>query len=226
MAKVKAIVFDSNETLLDMRGLDTYFGTAFGTADARERWFATLQALFLTATIVGEYRPLDRLVDAALAMTGAAYGRGAAPADHAAIHDAMLRLAAHPDAQPALEQLRTAGHFTLAVLTNAGEKATTAQMKHTGLGEYFDDVISVDEVERHKPAGESYEYAARRLGVTPKELRVVACHAWDVTGALAAGCKAAFVQRPGKALDPDGKKPDIEGEDMMAVVARILGKDA
>jgi 2-haloacid dehalogenase len=33
---------------------------------------------------------------------------------------------------------------------------------------------------------------------------MVAAHAWDITGALSAGCKAAFVQRPGKALDPSG----------------------
>ena len=36
-------------------------------------------------------------------------------------------------------------------------------------------------------------------GVEPSGVRLIAAHAWDVAGALAAGCAAAFVRRPGKA---------------------------
>jgi hypothetical protein len=57
------------------------------------------------------------------------------------------------------------------------------------------------------------------------ELRLVACHAWDVTGARAAGRRAAFVRRPGKALDPGQTAPDVVGVDLASVVTRILAED-
>ncbi|MGH2947808.1 MAG: haloacid dehalogenase type II, partial [Solirubrobacteraceae bacterium] len=50
---------------------------------------------------------------------------------------------------------------------------------------------------------------------------LVAAHAWDVAGALAAGCAAAFVRRPGKVLSPLGDQPDIAGDDLGEVAERI-----
>ncbi len=69
-------------------------------------------------------------------------------------------------------------------------------------------------MKRYKPAREAYEYAARELGVGTGDILLVAAHAWDVAGAMAAGCKAAFVQRPGKSLNPLGKKPDLVVTDL------------
>jgi 2-haloacid dehalogenase len=54
----------------------------------------------------------------------------------------------------------------------------------------------------------------------------VAAHAWDVAGALAAGCAAAFVRRPGKVLSPLGDRPDIVGDDLGEVADRIVEIDA
>lgn len=53
-------------------------------------------------------------------------------------------------------------------------------------------------------------------------LRLVAAHAWDVTGALRAGCTGAFVARPGMVLDPTGEAPDVVGRDLTEVADRLL----
>jgi 2-haloacid dehalogenase len=53
----------------------------------------------------------------------------------------------------------------------------------------------------------------------------VAAHSWDVSGALAAGCKAAFVARPGMVVSPIGERPDIVGPDIAAVVDQIIARD-
>jgi 2-haloacid dehalogenase len=86
-------------------------------------------------------------------------------------------------------------------------------------------VLSADAVRRYKPAREAYRYAARELEVEPGELRLVAAHAWDVAGALGAGCKAAFVARPEKALNPKGAQPDISGRDLREVAEQIIARD-
>lgn len=56
----------------------------------------------------------------------------------------------------------------------------------------------------------------------PGDVRLVAAHSWDVSGALAAGARAAFVARPGMVLSPLGPQPDIVGADIADVVAQIL----
>jgi 2-haloacid dehalogenase len=53
-------------------------------------------------------------------------------------------------------------------------------------------------------------------------VRLVAAHGWDVAGALAAGCTAAFVARPGMVLSPLGEQPDIAGADLAEVADRVL----
>ena len=64
------ILFDMNETLLDMAALDPVFARIFDAGDGtalRKEWFAQLLELFLTATVIDEYRSFDRLTDDALA---------------------------------------------------------------------------------------------------------------------------------------------------------------
>jgi 2-haloacid dehalogenase len=64
--------------------------------------------------------------------------------------------------------------------------------------------------------------AAERMGVPISEVRLIAAHAWDVAGALRAGCAAAFIARPGVVLDPLAPAPDITGGDLREVADQIL----
>src|SRR5437016_4980725 len=170
MPKTKVVVFDSNETLLDLAALDPEFARIFGRPDARKQWFKQVLELFLTATVVDDYRSFERLADAALEMVAEWSRVELGKDDKARIHAAMLDLPAHGDINPALRQLRTSG-LRLAVLTNSTEKSAKAQMKRAGLEDYFEKVLSADTVKRYKPAREAYEYAAKVLGVEPGEIR-------------------------------------------------------
>ncbi len=80
----------------------------------------------------------------------------------------------------------------------------------------------MDTVRTFKPAAEVYRVAAQRLGVQPRQMRMVAAHDWDVTGAIRAGCAAAFIARPGKVLSPLGERPDIMGADLREVAEQSL----
>lgn len=78
---------------------------------------------------------------------------------------------------------------------------------------------------RYKPAPEVYRMAAEKLAVSTGELRLVAAHAWDVMGAMQAGCTAAFVARPGKIFYPLAPEPDIVAPDLRCVADQILKKE-
>ena len=57
------LVFDVNETLLDLAPLDPVFESLFGSADARERWFANLLHWSTVTTLTGEYRDFSQLAE-------------------------------------------------------------------------------------------------------------------------------------------------------------------
>jgi len=137
----------------------------------------------------------------------------------------MRRMPAHPDVDPALDRLKD---FTLVALTNSPLEVVTAGLQFAGIAGRFDAILSADQVRALKPRRQAYEYAANTLGVALSEIRLVAAHGWDIAGALAAGCRAAFVRRPGMALDypgmaliPVGEPPDIVGEDLVEVADKI-----
>jgi 2-haloacid dehalogenase len=77
--------------------------------------------------------------------------------------------------------LKKAG-LRLAALTNGTPKGARSQLEHAGLTEYFEQIFSVDEVKRFKPAPEPYRMAAQRLAVEPQEVRMVA--AWDIAAPM------------------------------------------
>ena len=221
----RVLAFDVNETLLNLGALDPQFRRAFGDAAARGEWFSQVIELAISATASNAYFDFALVGDGALTMVAARRGVQLSPADRTDILRGMRTLPPHPDVRPGLDRLRDAG-FRLAALTNSSSAAAEAQLGHAGLRGYFEQVLSVDRVRRLKPAPEVYRMAAASLGVSLGEMRLVAAHAWDVAGALRAGCAAAFVSRPGKVLDPLAPQPDVVGPDVEAVAAGIIAVEA
>ena len=218
------LVFDVNETLLDLGALDPIFEQLFGDPAARREWFGQLLQSAFLSTITSAYRDFGTLGTTALTMVAARRGLALTEEHGAAVRSCMRALPAHPDARPALEELRQAG-FRLATLTNSTAEVGEAQLRAAGLRDLFEQALSADAVRRFKPAPEPYRMAAERLGVAPAGLRLVAAHTWDVTGAARAGCAAAFVARPGQALDPAGVEPEIVGADLREVAKQIIARD-
>ena len=214
-------VFDVNETLLDLAALDPHFERIFGDAAVRMAWFNQMIQSALVATVTGAYSQFGALGIAALEMTAEQAGVELDDSDREAVAAQLRRLPAHPEVADALQRLRDAG-LRLAALTNSTEQVARAQLEQAGLIEAFDLVLSADTVRRLKPAPEPYRMAAARLGVPIERVRLVAAHAWDVAGAMRAGCAAAFVARPGQVLDPLAPRPDVVGTDLREVAERIL----
>ena len=112
----------------------------------------------------------------------------------------------------------------MAAFTNSALPVATAQINNAGLDSYFERVLSVDGIRIFKPAPETYRFAAAQLGVPIGAIRLVAAHAWDVTGAMRAGAKAAFVARRGAVLGPLSETPDIIEPDLIATAEAILNQ--
>jgi 2-haloacid dehalogenase len=110
-------------------------------------------------------------------------------------------------------------------LTNSVQPVAEAQLASAGLNGYFEAVLSADGTGHLKPAPQPYHAVAERCGVPIGQVRLVAAHSWDIAGAMAAGCQAAFVARPGMVLSPLGDPPGITGPDLAAVAEQIITID-
>lgn len=217
----KICVFDVNETLLDLAVLDTGFESIFGSAAVRKEWFAQfLQSAFVTI-ITDAYQPFGVIGSAAFDMVAEKHGITVAASDKATLLGKITQLPSHPEVASALEKLKKHG-FQMATLTNSTYEVAEKQLKSAGIDQYFDKILSVDAIKRLKPAKEAYEMAAKEYGVDTSNICLIAAHAWDITGALHAGCSAAFIARPGMVLDPLSPKPGITGSTLTEVVDRII----
>lgn len=159
----------------------------------------------------------------ALHMIASRHNLNLSESDTDTILHGMSSLPPHGDVEVALRQLRDAG-CRLATLSNSPLSTSEAQLEHAGLRSYFERVLSADSVRRLKPAPEPYKMAAEQLGVQLNEIRLIAAHGWDITGAIHAGCAAAFVSRSGAILDPAFQAPDIVGPSLPDVAEHIIRK--
>lgn len=225
MTVPRVIAFDVNETLLDLAALDGVFERAFGSAAVRAEWFALMLQLTFVGGLTGRYVDFPSAQRAALSMLADARGTALDEDVAETLVAHMRRLPPHPDAADALIRLSDAG-LTLAALTNSPLDTAREQLEHAGLADRFAAILSADDVRALKPRPQPYRLVADTFGVPVGDVRLVAAHAWDVSGALAAGCAAAFVRRSGKVPSPLGDQPDIIGSDLDEVAACIVAIDA
>ena len=220
----RVIVFDVIETLLDLNALVPQFERAFGDAASLHEFFSQMLQSAFAITVAGIYSDFGSVAKAALKMTAERRGVELTEAGMMQILGGIRSLPAHPEVPASLKRLQSAG-FRMAALTNSAQKVLESQVSAAGIGEYFEQLLTVDSVRQFKPAPAVYQSAAASLGVETRNIRMVAAHSWDVGGAMRAGCAAAFVARPGMVLDPLFDKPDIVGRDLAEIVDRIVTTD-
>ena len=209
MARPRVIFFDVNETLLDLTPVKGGVGEALGgRPELATLWFTTLLQYSLVTTVAEKYLDFGEIGAACLRMVAENQGIVLSETEAREAVAPMRSLPPHPDVIPALGRLRDAG-YRLVTLTNSSKAAVADQMKHAKLTEFFEALLSVEDVGKYKPHADVYRWAARRVGADVSECLLVAAHGWDVAGAAWAGMRTAFVARPGQQLFPLGPSIDI-----------------
>lgn len=219
--KPKVLLFDVNETLLDIGPLKARVAEALLDPHAAELWFATLLQYSLVATVSGQYFAFPEIGAAVLRMLATRSDVMIGQEDAKQLLSAMKSLPAHRDVEPGLRRLRDAG-FRLATLTNSSQDGVKAQMHSAGLSGFFERELSVESVRKFKPHAQVYAWAAREMDAQPSECMLVAAHGWDVAGAHWAGLKTAFIAREGQQKFPLAPEPDADAADLLGL-ADALG---
>ncbi len=224
MARRPVIVFDVNETLLDLDALHPTLDRVFGDPAMLRLWFANLITYSEALTLAGVYVPFTDIGAAVLRMLAATRDVTISDADAAELTDRFATMPPHPEVPGALRRLRDHG-FRLFTLTDNTLAVSGRQLEHAGVIGLFERRFSVDEsVRRHKPAPEAYQSVAAALEVDPGDICLIACHVWDTIGAQSAGWQAGLILRAGNASLGVGPQPDYIGQDLDAVAGQLISK--
>ena len=224
MPTVRNIVFDCNESILDLTTMTPVFQRLFGEPGAMRLWFQELIIYSQALTIADVYVPFTDTGGAVLEKIAAPKGVKIAAADREELTNRFATMPPYPDVPGALRRLKAAG-FHLFTLTDNTAAISGRQLTHGGIVELFDRRFSVDDpAKRHKPAREAYAEVTRGLGASPSEMCLVACHTWDTMGAQAAGWEAGLIKRVNNDVLDTALQPQYVGKDLNAVADQIIAR--
>lgn len=114
MARV--LVFDVNETLLDLKALDPHFERIFGDGTVRGLWFSQFTQSALVTIVTDAYTPFGQIGMATLEMVAVRRNIILQAEDKQGIAQTLSNLPPHGEVAESLERLKNAG-MRLAALT-------------------------------------------------------------------------------------------------------------
>jgi 2-haloacid dehalogenase len=218
------LVFDVNETLIDIEALAPLFSERFGDERVLREWFNQLVMYSMTATLAECYVDFFTLGQGVLRMLADIYRVDISDDDVRRLQARMSTMPAHPDAPEALTALRDNG-FRLITLTNSPHRSgARTPLENAGLAELFEQQFSVESCRAFKPSPSVYRYVCQGLGVSPTDCMMVAAHVWDTLGAQNVGFSTALVTRPGNPpLPVDGlPQPDLVVSDLRQLAEHLI----
>lgn len=223
--KRHTILFDINETVLDLSTLKPKFKAAFGDKSVMATWFSMLLHSSTVCILTDVHTNFATLAGTMLDSIAARKGITLSDRARNNILMGFASLTPHHDIKPALTALQSAGFRTVA-FSNSSLSLISSQMNNASLTEYFDEIISVEKTGSFKPDPVVYKFATKQLNQPLESLRLVAAHDWDTHGALSVGMKAAYINRSGVIYHPLYRQPDIYAITMSDIVKQIIETEA
>jgi 2-haloacid dehalogenase len=225
MAGREVLAFDLYGTLVNPIAIAGELGRILGDSDGREAarlWRLKQLEYSFRLTAMGRYEDFGWVTSRALDFALASLGARLAEGQLRRLAELYDHLEPFPDAVPALLALAGLG-YELAVLSNGTPAMIANCLGNSGLGGFFGQRISVDEVRVFKPSPVVYRHAAGRLSVPVGQVRLVTSNAFDCVGAGAAGMRTAWVNRSATPFDTIGQPPDLTVPALDRLPAALAG---
>jgi 2-haloacid dehalogenase len=135
------VVFDVNETLLDLETMEPIFERIFGERNAMRLWFANLIMYSAALTVAGCYVPFTDIGAAVMKMLADTRGIKINDADKRELTEKFSTMPPHPEVPRALRKLRAAG-FRLFTLTDNLLEVQTRQLRQGGIADLFERALA------------------------------------------------------------------------------------
>ncbi|MEM9584096.1 MAG: haloacid dehalogenase type II [Pseudomonadota bacterium] len=125
-------------------------------------------------------------------------------------------LQAYPEVPEMLGALKAAGMNT-AILSNGSPDMLAGAVQSAGVGEFLDDVLSVESVGVFKPHKSVYDLVGQRFGCATAEVLFVSSNGWDAAASSGYGFQTVWVNRAGEPMDRLPWKPSTVLQDLTTI---------
>ena len=219
------LVFDVNETLLNIDALEPFFRRIFGQPGKMREWFAQLILYSQALSLSGRQVPFEALGGGILKMLGEVHDVAVSDDDVRALGHDISTLPLHTDVAPTLDRLASAG-FRMVTLTNSSSGGARDPLADAGVADRFEHRFTVTKVGRFKPSPATYQQVTDTLEIGPDRCLLIAAHTWDTLGAQAMGWKAALLTRGANAplLVENVPQPDFVETDLTDLAPALISR--
>ena len=217
------LAFDIYGTLIDTHGLVPMLHRHMGSdAESFSRLWRDKQLEYaFRRGLMGRYRDFGVCTRQALAYTCASFGVSLSESQTDELLAGYRTLPAFTDVTAGLEGAQQAG-FRLYAFSNGTREAVAELLASAGVIGYFTGIVSVDAVRSFKPDPAVYGYFLEQAGVSGNDAWLISSNPFDVTGAVSAGMRSAWVQRsPDAVFDPWELRPDITVNRLTELAERV-----
>ncbi len=221
MINPELLIFDVNETLLDMSPLKSSINKSLKNDLAFDIWFPSLLQYSLVETCIGTYHDFSKIAAATFRMTASKFDLEFTDQEIKEILSPISKLKPHAEVVEALSLLKK-NNIKMIALTNGKPDVAQSQLKYAGIDHFFKEVISVDVVKKYKPHPETYQYVLSKYSINANKAMMIAAHGWDIVGAQKIGLQTAFISRTGKFEYPLADKSTVTGPDLLSIAKSLL----
>ena len=219
---VTTCIFDAYGTLYDVAAAARRAAEQPGQTQLAEVWpklaadwrAKQLEYSWLRA-ITGDYTPFWEVTK-----DGLDWAMEASGLDDPVLRETLLalywELPAYKEAPKTLATLKAKG-FTTAILSNGSTEMLEGARDFSGIGEWLDATLSVEEVGIFKPARAVYDMVGSHFGTTPDQVLFVSANGWDAAGAAAYGFHTAWVNRHDAPVDRMPARPGHIAPDLTTI---------
>ena len=214
--------FDVYGTLVDPSGMAKHLADDLGSeaASFAEFWREKQLEYSFRRGLMQNYADFSICTSDALYLTCRRFKVSISSERRAELLGLYQHLPRFDDVTPALQSLQTA--FRLFAFSNGKRSQIDAVLSNANILDYFEGVVTADDVRSFKPSPAVYSYARRVTGAWSSPFWLISSNPWDVIGARSAGLSSAWVQRSDeKIYDPWGVEPNISVRSLIDLPAAL-----
>ncbi|UOQ86631.1 haloacid dehalogenase type II [Gracilibacillus salinarum] len=214
---IKALVFDVYGTLFDVYSVEAKCDDIFGEKgkEVSILWRRKQLEYSFLRQLMGQYQPFKQITEEALIYAVQYYDLEYNDRQIQELMEAYTTLKHNPEVIDVLEKMKDK---QLAVFSNGSRDMLEPLIEQAGLSNYFDAIISVDDIKQYKPTPASYTYALNVLGVEREEVLFMSSNGWDISGAKNFGFQTAWINRGHTPAEVLNLAPDREYDDLRGIL--------
>jgi 2-haloacid dehalogenase len=216
------LAFDVYGTLVDPSGMAKHLADELGTraSEFADCWREKQLEYSFRRGLMGNYADFSVCTSDALNFTCQRFKTAISPERRSELLRLYQHLPRFDDVPPALQSLRDA--FRLFAFSNGKRSEIDAVLSNTKILDFFEGIVTADDVRSFKPDPVVYTYARRATRAWSSPFWLVSSNPFDIIGARSSGLSSAWVQRSEeKIYDPWGIEPNVTVRSLIDLPAAL-----